>query len=116
MQRLADLSAWQVALATAVLTAAIELVTIFLRFGLGLKAAQVTAWLARFTFGLRIHHAYIGALVLVASVFAGARPSLMNALLMLGASLVLSDLVHHFLILWPITGSPEFHLTYGRRE
>ena len=29
------------------------------------------------------------------------------------AALVLSDAIHHFLVLWPIEGSPEFHFWYG---
>jgi hypothetical protein len=28
--------------------------------------------------------------------------------------LVISDIIHHFLVLWPVTGSPEFDLRYPR--
>ena len=31
-----------------------------------------------------------------------------------GAALVISDLVHHFLVLWPVTGNPQFQLFYPR--
>ena len=41
------------------------------------------------------------------------RPSLLGRFgLRLGAALILSDLVHHYAILWPIVGSPQFDLTY----
>jgi hypothetical protein len=26
--------------------------------------------------------------------------------------LIFSDLAHHFIVLWPITGSPEFDIIY----
>ena len=34
------------------------------------------------------------------------------ALWILAIGLVVSDLVHHFLVLWPLTGSPQFDLFY----
>jgi hypothetical protein len=34
------------------------------------------------------------------------------AALVLGIALLASDLIHHFAILWPLTGTPEFHLKY----
>jgi len=30
--------------------------------------------------------------------------------------LFLSDIVHHFLVLWPITGNPEFDLFYPKNH
>ncbi len=111
-RRLATLSPKAIALLTAALTAAIELVTLILRFGLGLEAQVDTAWMERFTFGYRDHHGYWGILLLVVAAFARKRPALRNALVMIGASLFLSDMIHHFLVLWPVTGSPEFYLRY----
>lgn len=29
-----------------------------------------------------------------------------------GVGLLSSDLIHHFLVLWPMTGSPDFDLVY----
>ena len=53
----------QVAVAAIVLTLLIEGVTILGRFAFGMESTRDTACLGRFTFGLRIHHAYIGVLL-----------------------------------------------------
>lgn len=96
------------------LTLGIEAVIVFFRFGLGLEAARDTAGtIGALTGGLRIHHGYIGILIVLAA--AGVwrkRPQAAPWLLAVGLALVCSDLIHHFLVLWPVTGSPEFHLTY----
>ena len=95
-----------------VLTAVIELVTVFLRFGLGLTAQEHSAWLAPFTFGYRDHHSYLGVVLFVAGLLVSKRPSLRRVLFIAGGALVLSDMIHHFLVLWPVTGSPEFYTRY----
>ena len=109
---LAALSPGTVVLLTAALTAIIELVTVVLRFGFGLQAQTSTAWMARFTFGYRDHHGYWGILLLVTAAFVRRRAALRNAVVIIGAALLLSDVIHHFLVLWPMTGSPEFYLRY----
>ncbi len=101
------LCAWAVAL-----TVAIELLTILLRFGAGLEAQTDTAFMASITFGYRDHHGFWGIGLLVAAAFAWKRPVARNALLIVGSALFASDMIHHFLVLWPVTGSPEFHLRY----
>ena len=93
------------------LTAAIELLTCVLRFGFGLQASQQEGFLRGITFGLRIHHGYIG-LVLVAVSSWFARGNLRLWGLRIGIALVLSDLAHHFLVLWPLTGNPQFDFLY----
>ena len=45
------------------LAAAIELVTVMLRFGFDMQSTRDTAWLAPFTFGFRIHHGYFGVIL-----------------------------------------------------
>ncbi len=92
------------------LTVAIELVTCLFRFGLHLQSTHDTSWLRGVTFGLRIHHGYIGLMLIVVALF--LRPSWRRWLLILGCALVLSDLAHHFLVLWPITGHSDFDLVY----
>ncbi len=52
----------------AALTVAMELVTCFFRFGMKLRSTHDTAWLARFTLGIRIHHGYIGVLMVVVAL------------------------------------------------
>ncbi len=94
---------------------AMELVTCFFRFGMNLRSTHDIAWIARFTFGIRIHHGYVGVLMIVLGL------TLMNGVVRtwavrIGTALVLSDLIHHFLVLWPIVGSPEFDLVYPERK
>lgn len=94
-------------------TVAFEVVTIILRFGLDFQTTRDSASMARFTFGLRIHHGYVGFVFLLIAAF--LKPSrVRDWAWILGVALVASDLAHHFLVLWPITGSPHFDLTYGR--
>ncbi len=91
----------------------IEAVTCFNRFALGLRAADHLDLLTWATFGVRAHHGYFG----LACLAVWAATSLMrrfraglwrSAFLTVGIGLALSDAVHHFVVLWPITGSPEF--------
>jgi hypothetical protein len=90
---------------------AIEAVTVVLRFGLDLQSTRDTGAIAAYTFGLRIHHGYFGVLLApIALCF--RQPPIRNFLLVPAIGLVLSDLFHHFLVLWPLTGSPQFHLVY----
>jgi hypothetical protein len=107
----AGASARQRAAWAAVLTVLFEAITLGMRMGLDVQSTRDTAWLARFTFGLRIHHSYIGAALLVAAALVQA-PSWRHVLQVLGAALVASDLIHHFAVLWPLTGSPHFDLVY----
>ena len=40
-------------------------------------------------------------------------PAWTNVLVIAGVGLFVSDMVHHFLVLWPLTGTPEFHIKYA---
>jgi hypothetical protein len=94
-----------------VLAAAFEAVTCVFRFGLGMQSTMSTSFLAPFTLGYRIHHGYIGALMLL-PVTVLPSGGLRSALIIVGTGLFVSDIVHHFLVLWPITGSPCFDFRY----
>jgi len=96
------------------LTAAMELVCVVLRFGFHMESTRDTAsTIGRLTFGFRIHHGYCGiVLILVAWMLLARYPRLAKWGICIGWALVLSDLIHHFLVLWPITGSPHFDFTY----
>lgn len=98
----------------AILTVAIEALTVFLRYGMGLESTRDTAsTIGRLTLGLRIHHGYLGILLLLAAWIAWRRwPRLAPHLLVFGIALAASDAIHHFLVLWPIEGSPHFDLWY----
>ena len=108
----ASLSTSALWLWTLAATAAIELPTIFLRFGLGLESTKNTGFIGKLTFGIRIHHGYVGALMVLIALFTTLPPAYRNALLIIGGGMFLSDMIHHFLVLWPITGSPHFDLVY----
>jgi hypothetical protein len=89
-----------------------EAITCYFRFGLGLRATRDTRWMARYTRRLRIHHGYYGVgLLAFAPVASGGA---LDAVLILAIGLALSDAIHHWLVLWPVTGSPEFDLVYPR--
>lgn len=108
-----DMPLWKVLLMGVVLGLAIELFTVWVRFGLGLQSTRDTGWVASLTFGLRIHHGYIGVvLILVGLAVFHDNSGAQNLLLMVGIALAFSDLIHHFLVLWPITGSPQFDFFY----
>lgn len=106
------LGAGQMIIRCLVLAAMIEGVTIVFRFGFGWEAAKIVPLLVGpLTGGLRIHHAYVGlAATALAAALWRCRPSAARWLLVIGMALALSDAVHHFLVLWPLVGSPEFHI------
>lgn len=96
------------------LAAVLEAVTCAMRFGAGLESTRDTGFLARLTLGLRVHHGYLGVVLLAV---APGLPTLRgrHAARVLGIGLLVSDLVHHFLVLWPLTGSPQFDFFYPTR-
>ena len=96
-----------------VLTVLIEGITVFFRFGLGMESTRDTASVVSpLTFGLRIHHGYLGIILLALTCILLKAQTSKAWLIPVSISLILSDLIHHFLVLWPIVGSPQFDLTY----
>ena len=101
---------------TVALTLLFEGITCFLRFAGGYQSTRDTSALARYTLGLRIHHGYLG-IVMAATSYCCCRhhhhrPALYLWCYPIGLALIASDLIHHFLVLWPITGDPQFDLVY----
>ncbi|MEO8498956.1 MAG: hypothetical protein ABI614_28160 [Planctomycetota bacterium] len=96
------------------LTLLFEVVTLVLRFGLQLESTRDTAsTIGLLTFGVRIHHGYCGALlVLIAWGISREAPRLSHYGYLLGWALFLSDMVHHFIVLWLLVGSPQFDFFY----
>jgi hypothetical protein len=94
-----------------------EVITLVMRFGLGLDATRDTASsVGRLTLGIRIHHGYIGGLLMgVGALLKGRHLTAARWLCIVGGALLLSDLIHHFAVLWPIMGDPMFHLVYPTR-
>jgi hypothetical protein len=62
------------------------------------------------TLGLRIHHGYIGIFFLLLGI--PFPKGIRYAVWIVGIGLIVSDLMHHFLVLWPFVGSPQFDLVY----
>ena len=96
------------------LTLAIEAVTLVLRFGFALESTRDPAsTIGVLTAGIRIHHGYCGALILlVAWGLSQQHTKAARWGYVIGWALLLSDMIHHFAVLWPITGDPQFHLVY----
>ena len=95
------------------MTAVMELAAIIARFGLNLQSTRDTAGLAALTFGYRIHHGYVGVLILIILFLAPRLAGKYRKVVMAFAvALVASDLIHHFIVLWIFTGDPQFDLTY----
>ncbi|MEZ6061664.1 MAG: hypothetical protein R3C19_15055 [Planctomycetaceae bacterium] len=96
------------------LTIVVESVTCFLRFGCRLQSTMHTAsTIGSLTCGIRIHHGYIGGVMMLAACLLWDRFPLATKWLLIAAlALLLSDAIHHFLVLWPVTGSPQFDLVY----
>lgn len=90
-----------------------ELITLILRFGFGLQATRDTAALASLLQGYRVHHMYLGAAVLILAPCI-RDVACRNGIVAIGLGLVVSDLVHHFVVLRMMTGSAEFHFRYPR--
>ncbi len=96
------------------LTVIIEIICLVLRYGFGLESSKDTAsTIGMITFGIRVHHGYVGLILLVlAWVYRKKRTVLFDLILICGLGLFLSDIIHHFFVLWPIEGSPNFDMFY----
>ncbi|MEQ9406294.1 MAG: hypothetical protein RIK87_01155 [Fuerstiella sp.] len=96
------------------LTVAIEAFTCLLRFGLRLQSTRDTAsTIGHLTCGLRIHHSYIGGVLMLVACWLWDRYSAASWwLLAIGLGLFFSDMIHHFMVLWILEGSPQFDLVY----
>jgi hypothetical protein len=111
LTRCAALSFPRVLVVGLALAVFIEAITAALRFGLRLESTRDTAsTVGMLTLGLRVHHGYIGLLLLPLGWCFPV--GLRHLVWIIAIGLIFSDLAHHFLVLWPITGSPQFDLVY----
>lgn len=104
----------QLAIVVVVLTTVFEIFTCILRYGCRLESTRDTAsTIGRMTCGLRIHHSYVGAVMILMACWLWDRHRRLAWWgLAIGLGLFFSDVIHHFLVLWPIEGSPQFDLWY----
>ena len=92
---------WMVAV-----TALVEAVTIYLRFGKGENAAEFNKTAP---FLLQIHHAFWCIPLFMLAPFLWRYPKLSGALLGIGCGLILSDAIHHLLVLPLTVGNMGWH-------
>jgi hypothetical protein len=92
--------------AGVVCTILTELVTLWLRFGLGATAAEFnrTAPLV-----LQMHHMFWSIPLLAAAAFFRGKPGTSSALRGIAAGFVASDLLHHFVVLPLTVGNTGWH-------
>ena len=97
-----------------ILTVLIEAITLTGRYGFKKQATRDTAFMAKYTFGYRIHHGYLGLVLIIGAFLQGARLPGGGAawLYIIGFAMLFSDLIHHFIFLRLIEGDPEFHIRY----
>ena len=96
------------------ITIIIETITCITRFGFNMQATRDLDFLSKITFGLRIHHGYIGVVLILVIMLVKLNPMIAKWFFRIGASLILSDLIHHFIILWIVTGSHQFDIMYPK--
>jgi len=89
-------------------TAAVEAVTIVVRFTSGTSAAEFQA-AHSLPLPLRIHHMFWGLLPIIIAALAWRRPKPAGALLGLGLGLILSDAIHHCIVLPLTVGNMGWH-------
>lgn len=84
-------------------TALFEIVTCVCRFAIGWRSREFAGRYKRYTLGIRWHHGYFGVLLLPPVLLLVPAASPIHApLIATGAGLIVSDLLHHFVVL-PIT-------------
>ncbi|MBU2576260.1 MAG: hypothetical protein KKF50_00905 [Nanoarchaeota archaeon] len=88
----------------------IEVITIFGRFLFKVSSKEVLIKLMH-RYGwkkvIHFHHGFVGLIVVGLAIYLGSSFGVN-----LGWGLVLSDAIHHFIVLWLIIGDPEFHIIY----
>lgn len=99
-------------MAVVVGIAVIEIATCIGRFGFGISMKENESAITELTFGVRIHHCYVGAfflpLTFVVTLFKTKRGLITNLLYVAGWALLIQDIFHHFVVLYLIVGNTEF--------
>lgn len=92
-----------------------EVGTVVVQFLLRWEFRFVARLVGAITRGVRVHHGYLGAAALLAAWLVPLPPAWRHLALIAGGTLVLTDLLHHTLVLWLLTGAPAFALRYEQR-
>ncbi len=88
----------------------IEALTIFGRFVFKINSKNFYIYLTKklkLKYMIHVHHLFFGIIISAIS-YHYTFPIFFN----LGLAMILSDLIHHFIILQYIMGNPEFHIIY----
>ncbi|MFH0951969.1 MAG: hypothetical protein V1838_02135 [Patescibacteria group bacterium] len=88
-----------------------EMVTSLFRFAFYHLVIRFHRTVAILTGGYHVHHAFIGIIFLIIGLII-ADPGVKNIAIFIGVGLLVSDLLHHFVVLWIVTGQHEFQLRY----
>ena len=91
----------------------IEVITIIGRFGFNISTKSLWVKVMKHynrRHWVHVHHVFIGLLVVAIALIVKN-----NLVLNLGLGVIMSDAIHHFIILWPLIGSPEFHIIYKNK-
>ena len=91
-------------LLTLATTVVFEVLTCAGRFFRGLRACASAPRSKRYTLGVHSHHGYVGAVAVPPSLLVSSDPLFSPIFLAVAGGLILSDLVHHFLVLPLTTG------------
>lgn len=86
--------------------AIVEAVTLWLRFGRGVQAAEFNKSAPLL---LQIHHMFWSVPPLIAAPFLLNRPRIFDPLIGISIGLIASDLAHHFIVLPLLTGTTGWH-------
>jgi len=92
------------------LAISIEVVTVFGRFVFKIRTKEILIKIMHYFNWKKIihfHHGFVGLIILIVAYIYG-----LNFWVDVGIGVLISDAIHHFLVLWPIMGSPEFHVIY----
>ena len=92
----------------------IEVITIIGRFGFNISTKSLWVKVMKHynrRHWVHVHHVFIGLLVVAIALIVKN-----NLVLNLGLGVIMSDAIHHFIILWPLIGSPEFHIIYKNKS
>ena len=88
-----------IVLGTGLLILALEGLTCLFRFGFKIRAAEKARLYARLTRGVRIHHGYVGVGVVLTGILLSPTGPWQAPVLIVGFALLVSDLLHHFVVL-----------------
>lgn len=94
------------------LTIAFEAFTCLCRWGLDLQSTRDTTFIAPLTLGVRVHHGYVGVLGAAGAFLFPLHSLVFTWGLRIGLALLISDAIHHFLVLKFTTGHHHFDVRY----